>query len=113
MIRRNALKLVKYRLSHFSSVALTGPRQIGKTTIARMIASEFGDEARYLDLEDPIERLQLADASAYFTAHADKLIILSAHPKSSKSFVFRLTQDGASAAKAANFSCLAQLQWTC
>jgi uncharacterized protein len=76
MIRRKALELIKYRLANFSSVALTGPRQIGKTTIARMIASEMGDRARYLDLENPADRLQLTDPNEYFTANAEKLIVL-------------------------------------
>jgi predicted AAA+ superfamily ATPase len=76
MIRRKALELVKKRLNVFSSVALTGPRQVGKTTIARQIAAEFGDGARYLDLENPNDRKQLDDPVEYITSYADKLIVL-------------------------------------
>jgi uncharacterized protein len=76
MIRRDALNLIQDRLAAFSSVALTGPRQVGKTTIARAIAESLGDGARYLDLENPIDRRQLDDPSAYFSAYADKLIVL-------------------------------------
>jgi uncharacterized protein len=76
MIRRKALELVKKRLNVFSSVALIGPRQVGKTTIARQIAAEFGDGARYLDLENPNDRKQLDDPVEYFTSYADKLIVL-------------------------------------
>ena len=76
MIRRNALNLIQNRLAAFSSVALTGPRQVGKTTIARAIAEDLGDGARYLDLENPIDRRQLDDPNAYFSAYADKLIVL-------------------------------------
>jgi uncharacterized protein len=56
MIRRSALNLIQNRLSAFSSVALTGPRQVGKTTIARAIAADLGDGARYLDLENHSDR---------------------------------------------------------
>lgn len=76
MIRRNALNMIQNRLSAFSSVALTGPRQVGKTTIARAIVASLGDGARYLDLENPIDRRQLDDPVAYFSAYADKLIVL-------------------------------------
>lgn len=76
MIRRESLQLIKTRLSQFDSVALLGPRQVGKTTLAREIAAERGKQARYLDLENPLDRRQLDDPIAYFSAHKDKLIIL-------------------------------------
>ncbi len=53
MHRRNALALVKSRLKMFPAVALIGPRQCGKTTLAR------GLSARYFDLEEPGDRLRL------------------------------------------------------
>ena len=40
-------------------VALLGPRQCGKTTLARMVAA--GKEVEYFDLEDPIGRARLAE----------------------------------------------------
>jgi len=76
MIRRETLNLVQQRLNQFDSVALLGPRQVGKTTLAREIASQTGEEARYLDLESPADRRQLDDPEAYFSRYADKLIIL-------------------------------------
>ena len=76
MIRREALELVRQRLAQFDSVALIGPRQIGKTTVAREIVASLGDAALYLDLESPADRRQLDDAEAYFSTYADKLIVL-------------------------------------
>ncbi|MDO9319917.1 MAG: ATP-binding protein [Gammaproteobacteria bacterium] len=76
MMRREILNLVRQRLALFDSVALLGPRQVGKTTLAREIASGLGDAARYLDLESPGDRRQLDDPEAYFSAYADRLIIL-------------------------------------
>jgi uncharacterized protein len=53
MIRREAQKLVLKRLGAYPAVSLVGPRQCGKTTLARMIDGE------YFDLEQPPERLRL------------------------------------------------------
>lgn len=75
-MRRETLNIVRERLEQFDSVALLGPRQVGKTTLAREIAAEKGDAARYLDLESPSDRRQLDDPEAYFSAYADRLIIL-------------------------------------
>ena len=40
-------------LASFPSVLVTGPRQSGKTTF---LLEEFGRGARYLTLDDPLER---------------------------------------------------------
>ncbi len=44
--------------------------------MAKAIARARGDMALYLDLEDVTDRNRLSDPGAYFTAHADKLIVL-------------------------------------
>ena len=76
MIRRNALSVVQDRLSNFDSVAVLGPRQTGKTTMARQIADDMRDRASYLDLESAVDRRKLDDPEAYFAANRDKLIVL-------------------------------------
>jgi uncharacterized protein len=76
MLSREALPLILRRLDQFDSVALLGPRQVGKTTLARQIAQQTGGNAKYLDLERPADRRLLDDADAYFTAHAKELIVL-------------------------------------
>ena len=53
MIKRLMSELVRQRLAHFPAVALVGPRQCGKTTLARTFAG------KYFDLEQPSERLRL------------------------------------------------------
>jgi len=75
-IRRNALSVVQDRLSSFDSVAVLGPRQTGKTTMARQIADDMRDRASYLDLESAVDRRKLDDPEAYFAANRDKLIVL-------------------------------------
>jgi hypothetical protein len=76
MIPRSFLPLVRERLAEAPAVALIGPRQVGKTTLARAIADERGDNAIYLDLQQPQDRARIADPAAYFALHADKLIVL-------------------------------------
>jgi predicted AAA+ superfamily ATPase len=55
--RNNLLQQVRYALEHNRVVALIGPRQCGKTTIARQIVPP--DSSNYFDLEDPVSLLRL------------------------------------------------------
>ena len=76
MIERKHTLLVEKRLTQMPCVAILGPRQVGKTTLARAIADKKGDKAVYLDLEDAADRARLGDAGAYFSTRTDKLIVL-------------------------------------
>jgi uncharacterized protein len=53
MIRRSLLQVVRRRLAAYPAVALVGPRQCGKTTLAR------GLRGHYFDLEQEPDRLRL------------------------------------------------------
>jgi len=74
MVHRELQAAVSERLSFLPSVALLGPRQVGKTTLARAIAADR--ESVYLDLESSVDRDKLADPAAYLSRHDDKLVIL-------------------------------------
>lgn len=67
-------RIYKY-LENFPSVALLGPRQCGKSTLARYLLKDF-PESIYLDLENPADRVKLSDPLLYFQLHSDKLICL-------------------------------------
>src|SRR3546814_3874514 len=71
---RQKSQLVRARLDQFPSVALLGPRQVGKTTLAELIVEER--PSVYLDLEAAGDRAKLADAALYLSDHEDKLVIL-------------------------------------
>lgn len=74
MIGRQARSEVIGLLEHVPAVALIGPRQSGKTTLALEIA---GDRPSvYLDLESPADRARLAEPALYLADHADELVIL-------------------------------------
>jgi|GEM_PF-3197511 len=62
MIQRMQYVPLKKALSRSASVVLTGPRQVGKTTLANLLADDTA--AVYLDLENPLDREKVADIVA-------------------------------------------------
>ena len=74
MLHRRIESIVKERLSHTPAVALLGPRQVGKTTLAFAIANER--KSVYLDLESPLDREKLSDPVFYLSGHEDDLVVL-------------------------------------
>jgi uncharacterized protein len=57
-------------------VVLLGPRQVGKTTLARQIANLRKARAIYLDLERPTDQRRLQDADAFLRAQVGKLVVI-------------------------------------
>ena len=76
MIPRLAESAVRKKLLQTPAVVLLGPRQVGKTTLARQIAGDWPGGAVYLDLERSADRLRLEDADDYLRAHVGRLVIL-------------------------------------
>ncbi len=74
MIQRDIVYKVRKSLGQNPAVALLGPRQVGKTTLALAIGE--GISSIYLDLESPKDRLKLQDPEDFLSHHTDKLIIL-------------------------------------
>jgi len=56
--------------------AIVGPRQCGKSTLARHIAEKTGNEYLYLDLERPSDIKKLDDAEWFLGSQKNKLICL-------------------------------------
>ncbi len=76
MIHRAATTGLTQFLAQFPAVALLGPRQVGKTTLALSLTGEAGNAALYLDLELPSDRAKLADPELYLSGYEDRLVIL-------------------------------------
>jgi predicted AAA+ superfamily ATPase len=74
MITRRITPQVATLLEQSPAVVLTGPRQVGKTTLSQEIAE--GRPATYLDLESEADRARLAEPELYFADHADELMVL-------------------------------------
>ena len=80
VILRELEPRVRDYLRIFPAVALVGPRQVGKTTLARAIAdtpaSRDAAQGVYLDLENPADLEKLDDPGAYLARHRDRLVVL-------------------------------------
>ena len=74
MIPRRLLPPLTTALTEAPAVALLGPRQVGKTTLALKVAESR--PAVYLDLESEADRAKLSEPELYLSQHADKLVIL-------------------------------------
>ena len=62
-------------LEHFPAVAILGPRQSGKTTLAKSVIKSYPNTL-YLDLERHSHLAQLQDAEAFLSLHRDKLVCI-------------------------------------
>jgi predicted AAA+ superfamily ATPase len=76
MLSRHQHTVVTDRLGASASVVLLGPRQVGKTTLARRVAAGRGARAVYLDLERPADQRRLDDPEAFLQAQAGKLVVI-------------------------------------
>jgi len=74
MIERHASHALKKALGRQAAVALIGPRQVGKTTLALDISEKTG--ALYLDLETREDRVKLTDPGLFLGAYEDRLVII-------------------------------------
>lgn len=66
-------------LAQFPVVALLGPRQVGKTTLAHAIVDALPGEATYLDLERPADRAVLADADRWLRSRSGLVVLDEIH----------------------------------
>jgi predicted AAA+ superfamily ATPase len=84
MFQRQTATELRVFLQEFPAVAILGPRQVGKTTLARQHMQNLASNvnaappptALYLDLENPQDLAQLSDPVAFFSAHIDTLLVL-------------------------------------
>lgn len=74
MISRQLQIEIERALQRQAAVAILGPRQVGKTTLAKTIGRSR--PSLYLDLEDSLDRARLSDARMFFDLTKDKLVIL-------------------------------------
>ncbi|HEX5526834.1 MAG TPA: ATP-binding protein [Solirubrobacterales bacterium] len=74
MFERRVGPLVETLLEQSPAVVLTGPRQVGKTTLALHLAELR--PSTYLDLESEADRARLSEPELYLADHEDELLVL-------------------------------------
>lgn len=74
MIQRFKLKDIQSAIRRSAAVAITGPRQVGKTTLVLKIAESHSSV--YLDLENNLDIQKVKDIITFQEANKNKLILL-------------------------------------
>ena len=76
MIKRDLYPVLMSALNSMPAVALLGPRQVGKTTLALEVAEQFEKKTSYIDLELDSDFNKLTDAEGYLLRFKNELIII-------------------------------------
>ena len=77
MITRYLETALLNALQNMPIVALLGPRQVGKTTLAlKITGTDFGKKAAYLDLELDSDLSKLNDPESYLKQYENQLLII-------------------------------------
>lgn len=74
-IKRNLERIIRGKLRHNPAVILLGPRQSGKSTLAKTILKDYKNPL-YLDLERPSDMIKLSDPELFFNLNKDRLVCL-------------------------------------
>ncbi len=75
MIYRLGQEKIEHLLLGFPCVAIIGPRQVGKTSLAKQIIKQY-PKSIYLDLELQVDYLKLEDAETFLSEFTDHLVII-------------------------------------
>ena len=76
IIERRITKQVLKNLTYFPVVGIVGPRQVGKTTLAKILQQNLNAPSLHLDLELQEDLYKLDNPQAYLQMNAEKCIII-------------------------------------
>ena len=69
MIARSITPQIEEALTFFPVVGIIGPRQVGKTTLAKIIQQQIAKPTLFLDLERDTDLQKLSDLQIGFQIH--------------------------------------------
>ena len=76
MKERLLKRMILKSLRRYPVVGIIGCRQVGKTTLAKLLQKEIKKKSIYLDLELPSDLDKLVEPEIYLKAHEDRLVII-------------------------------------
>jgi uncharacterized protein len=76
MIQRFILPQVQEALSYFPVVGIIGLRQVGKTTLAKVLEKSLNKPTLFLDLERDSDRYKLAEPELFLQQYMDRCVII-------------------------------------
>lgn len=76
MITRMLKNELVHLLQEFPAIALLGPRQVGKTTLAKELTGKENGRFLYFDLENDEDMARMQNAAFIFEQYADSCIVL-------------------------------------
>jgi predicted AAA+ superfamily ATPase len=76
MVERYIFKDLLEIIEEFPVVGIVGPRQVGKTTLAKLLSKQIKKETIFLDLENPRDASKLTDPLLFFENNQTKCIII-------------------------------------
>ncbi len=76
MIKRFVAEDVLESLKDFPIVGIVGPRQVGKTTLAKQLVAQISKPSIYLDLELPEDVMRLQNAQPYLQSLQNQCVVI-------------------------------------
>jgi uncharacterized protein len=76
MIQRAILPQIQEALTFFPVVGIIGPRQVGKTTLAKILEKTAHQPTLFLDLERDSDRQKLAEPEFFLQQYMDRCVII-------------------------------------
>ena len=76
MIERTLITELTEQMFDMSAVAVLGPRQVGKTTLVKILETRLSKKVIYLDLESNQDKNRLQDAELYLSERQNELIVI-------------------------------------
>lgn len=76
ILQRFIEKELLHALKVFPAIGILGPRQIGKTTLAKVIQQKLKHKSVYLDMENPDDYAKIQNPTLYFQEHEKECVII-------------------------------------